>query len=72
MEKQEKQTFLQSLDIEDLKELRKFYNRYNAEKNSIEGIKRRLKMCEDDMQKELKPSKKERELKENLHIVQNF
>ena len=35
MEKQEKQTFLQSLDIEDLKELRKFYNRYNAEKNSI-------------------------------------
>ena len=72
MEKQEKQTFLQSLDIEDLKELRKFYNRYNAEKNSIEGIKRRLKMCEDDMQKELKLSKKERELKENLHIVQNF
>ena len=72
MEKQEKQTFLQSLDIEDLKELRKFYNRYNAEKNSIEGIKRRLKMCEDDMQKELKPSKKERELKENLHIVKNI
>lgn len=69
MQENEIQNLICNISKEDLEKLKTYYNAYLSEKKSIENVQKRLRTCEADKKRKLKPTEKEKNIKENLRLV---
>lgn len=72
MTNEEIQIILSNLNDTDLKKLDMLYNSYFREKQSIKAVQKRLDSCENDRKRNLEPTKRETEIKENLFLAQSL
>ena len=69
MQENEIQNLICNISKEDLDRLNTYYNAYLSEKKSIENVQKRLHTCETDKRRKPKPTEKEENIKENLHLA---
>ena len=72
MTNEEIQIILSNLNDTDLKKLDMLYNSYFREKQAIKAVQKRLDSCENDRKRNLEPTKRETEIKENLFLAQSL